>query len=142
MSSEIKPRRFYWVVSLMGTIWGLIWAMDYVLTQAENPDYISNIPADAWLYLQNLPLWIMVLWAIAVWSGLLGWVMMLLRKRWAVKFFTLSVIALIMNFIYWIPTGGWALQDSIGRRFLLVVGLFAVFGVWFSRNMRSKGILN
>jgi len=129
-------------MSWLGTLWGLLWAMDYVLTKSESPAYIANIPTDAWAYLQGLPIWIMALWAIAVWSGLLGWIMMLLRKRLAVRCFTVSVVALIANFLYWIPTGGWALQDSTGRGFLLVVGLFAVFGVWFSRNMRSKGILH
>ena len=142
MSSQIKPRRFYWIVSWVGMIWSLMWALDYVLTKTENPAYIANIPAEAWAYLQNLPLWIMALWAVAVWSGLLGWGMMLLRKRLAVRCFTLSVVTLIANFLYWIPTGGWALQDSMGQGFLFAVGLFAVFGVWFSRNMWAKGILN
>lgn len=142
MSSQIKPTKAYWIMSWLGTLWGLMWSTDYILTQTESPAYIANIQAEAWSYLQNLPVWIMALWAVAVWSGLLGWLMMLLRKRVAVMFFTLSILALIGNFIYWIPTGGWALQDSMGRGFLCVVGLFAVFGAWFSRNMRAKGILN
>lgn len=142
MSSQIKPRRFYWVVSWIGTLWNLLWATDYILTKMENPTYIANIPADAWAYLQSLPLWVMGLLAIAVWSGLCGWLMMLLRKRLAVKLFTVSFFALLANFAYLIPTGGWALQGTAGQVFLGVVAVFALFGVWFSRNMRAKGILN
>ncbi len=142
MNASVKTPWWFWCISILGVLWSLMGAFDYVMLKTENADYLAKFTPEALSYFQNLPFWVVTAWAIAIWAGLLAWLCLLLRKRWAVPLFVLSLIALVINFIYWIPSGGWSLQGVAGQIFTLIVLLIAVFGVWFSRKMRARAILS
>lgn len=140
-----KPSIWFWVVGVLGVLWSLMGAFDYIMTRAENADYMAAFPPELVNYFYNMPMLLDVTWPIAVWVGFLGWLLILLRKRWAVPAFIVSFIAMIINFGYMAATGGLALQgDAMGptahimTALVVIIGLFAI---WFSRRERAKGTL-
>lgn len=141
-----KPTIWFWVISGLGFLWNCFGALDYVMTRTQNEAYMGKFPPELLAYYYDMPILLDFTWPLAVWIGLLGWIFMLLRKRWAVPAFLLSLIAMIINFGYMAINGGLALQaEHMGAMSYistaLVIGI-GIFAVWFSRREKAKGTLN
>lgn len=142
MSDRAATPWYHWLISLVGLLVGLFMALDYVMMKTRNAEYLANIPEHALAYFDGLPVWIHALWAIIVWFGLIGWICLVLRVKLASTFFLAAFVALIANMAYWFTTGGYGINDTTGRVFMIVVILSIIIGTWHSRKMRSAGVLN
>ena len=137
---------WHWVISVLGVLWSLGGATDYIMTKTENAAYLAEIPQPLLDYFYGIPAWLTIFWALAVWVGLAGWVLMLFRSRWAVPAFLVSLVSMLVNFGYSLIDGGMALQAEhmgagMAYGFTGAVIVVAVFAVWYSRRMRARGIL-
>ena len=93
-------------------------------------------------FFYSFPAWLIALWAVAVWGGVLGAILLLMRKKLAapvllVSFVCMAVTA-IRNFAF---AGGADIVGGMGIFFTVVIFVFALFLVLYSRNMASKGVL-
>ena len=143
MSEFSRPKTpwWYWLVVVLFLLWNAGGGYDYIMTVTENEAYLSQIPEETMDYYMALPGWLVWPWAIAVWGAILGWLLMLLRSRFAVPVFIVSLIAMLINFGYWIPTGGFAVMPTIAMIMTVFIIAGALFAIWFSRRMRARGIL-
>lgn len=139
-----RPRApwWHWLVGVVGVLWSLGGAYDYVMTQMGNADYLARIPQPLLDHWYGMPAWLTAFWALAVWGGLAGWVLALLRSRWAVAAFAVSLVSMVVNFGWSLVDGGMALQAeymgagaAYGFTGLIVLG--AVFALWYARRMRA-----
>ena len=137
---------WHWLVGVLGVLWSLGGAYDYLMTQTRNADYLARIPDPLMEHFLAMPTWLEAFWAIAVWGGLAGWVLVLLRSRFAVPLFLASLVAMVINFGWSLVDGGLALQAehmgaaaAYGFTGLIVAG--AVFALWYARRMRARGVL-
>ena len=138
----------YWVVSGLLAIWSLMGVSFYILFAGTSADEYAAYVADGTMtqayadYAANTPAWATAVFAIAVFSGLAGAICLLLRKKWAVQLFTISLVfVLISMFKGFILDGAANILSpfEIGREFVVVA--LAAFAVWFSRKKRAAGIL-
>jgi hypothetical protein len=140
-----KPSILYWIICVLGVLWSCGGAYDYLMTRTKNADYMSEFPPELIDYFYNMPLLLDVTWALAVWGGLLGWLLMLLRKNWAVPAFAVSLAAMVVNFGYMAFDGGLALQGEYmgptAHIFTALIVLLGVFGLWYARRAKASGIL-
>ena len=137
---------WFWVVSVVGLLWSLGGAFDYVMTQTRNASYLATIPEALLAYFYAMPAWLVALWALAVWGGLLGWVLMLARSRFAGPAFLVSLVSMIVNFGYSVLDGGLALQaqymgSAQAYGFTAAVIAAGVFALWLAGRMRGRGVL-
>ena len=116
-----KPSKIYWFIVVLGLLGSFGGAYDYWMTATENAEYMARIPADTLAYYESLPIWLMWPWAIAIWGTLLGWVFMLLKRKWAVPTFLVSLISLIVTMIYFGVSGGYPIMGAMGSVLLIVV---------------------
>jgi hypothetical protein len=84
-----------WVIGIVAVLWNAIGAFDYVMTQTKNEAYMGQFTPEQLDYFYGLPAWVVAFWAIAVWGGLLGAVLLLLRKRLAVWVFLISLVCMV-----------------------------------------------
>ena len=92
-----------WLVGGLATLWNAFGAYDYTMTRMGNLEYLSQFGADggeilAWI--DGFPMWAQIGWGLGVWMGLLGSVLLLLRSRWAVPAFGLSLVGMVLSFGY------------------------------------------
>jgi hypothetical protein len=73
-----------WVIGGSALLWGAMGAMDYVMTQTKNEAYMSGFTPEQLAFFYSLPAWVVSAWAIGVWGGVLGAVLLLVRRRLAV----------------------------------------------------------
>lgn len=140
-----KPSIWFWVISALGLIWNFFGAHDYIMRRMENAGYLAKFPQEILDYYNAVPFIVDVTLALAVWGGVLGWLLMLLRRSWAVPVFIITFLAMIINFGYTAATGGQALQaEHLGAGaylFTAIIILLAAFAVWYSKRQKAKGIL-
>ncbi|MEP3836948.1 MAG: hypothetical protein ABJM36_04845 [Algibacter sp.] len=131
-----KPPFWFWIVSSIALIWNGL-GVDGYLGQAYNTErYRSSFTQEQLELAANAPSWTMAAFAIAVFTGVLGAVFLLLRKRIATTFWMISLIAVILQMGYGLVTG-----EAASIAMVLMIIVFAFAFLWFSRFSASKGWL-
>jgi len=146
MSNIIKkPGASFWILGVVFLLWNALggcgmYILDKMMTDADVLKFGGQAALDA---RHAYPLWAAIAYAIAVWGGLLASILYLMRKKFAVTLFVVSLVAAIICFIpsftnATVKAGG---GDSywIMPVIVLVLGLFEV--LW-SRQQKNQGLLS
>jgi uncharacterized membrane protein len=132
-----------WVIGIVALIWSLIGVMDYLMTQSRNEQYMSQFTPEQLEYFYGIPWWMVSVWAISVWGGLLGAVLLLLRKRLAVWVFLVSLIGVVLNslYSYSLPEGREIMGDAFSVLFTIVIALFSLGLFLYAKTLAKRNIL-
>lgn len=140
-----KPSVWHWVICIVLFLWSLMGVVDFVMTQTHNEAYLASYPQEMLDYWFAFPFWVNLAWGVAVFGGLFGWGLMILRRSLAVPLFILSFLGLIATTLYSFTTGGFAMQAEHGgivaQIFTALIILLSIFAIWFSRRAKAKGTL-
>lgn len=138
-----RTPKHMWVVGIVALLWNATAAFDYLMTQTKNESYMSQFTAEQLAFFYDFPSWVVASWAIAVWGGVLGAVLLLLRKRLAVPAFLVSLIAMVITTIhnYGFSNGIEVVGDAVALGFSAVIFVTAVALYLYSRAMQKAGIL-
>ncbi|MGB1500528.1 MAG: hypothetical protein ACPH3L_02710 [Flavobacteriaceae bacterium] len=134
MSYQRKPTNLFWLISTLALIWNLIGIFNYLTQVFMTDEILSSLPQDQQLMYQEVPAWVTAAFALAVFSGTIGAVLMLLKKKIATTFFILSFIGIISQMSY-----GLLLDentDSYGPMGLLMPFMIISIGgylIWYSK---------
>jgi hypothetical protein len=137
-----------WIIGGLSLLWSCFGAYDYLMTRMRNTDYIASAmpgvdPQAALAWIDRFPLYAQLGWGLGVWMGLLGSVMLLVRSRWAVGAYGLSLLGALLGLGYQIVAAP-PLEGAHGPMMtvmpyviiLLALGLFL-----YARAMAKKGLL-
>ncbi|NND00015.1 MAG: hypothetical protein HKN85_07525 [Gammaproteobacteria bacterium] len=132
-----------WVVGLLGLLWSAGGAFDYFMTQTSNEAYMSAFTPEQLEFFYGLPSWVVAFWALAVWGGVLGAILLLLRKAIAVKIFLISLIAFLITAFqnYGLSNGLEVIGDAFSLVFVLVIFLASLGLFFYSRAMLRRGVI-
>ena len=132
-----------WVVGIVGLLWSAMGAMDYVMTQTKNVEYMAAFTPEQLDFFYGLPTWIIASWAIAVWGGVVGAIFLLFRKSLAVTLFLVSFIAMVITAIhnYGLSNGLEVIGDTFSLVFSAIIFLVALGLYLYARAMEKRGVL-
>ncbi|PTM08967.1 MAG: hypothetical protein DA407_06815 [Bacteroidetes bacterium] len=143
MSNTNKPNIAFWIIGIIALLWNLMGVANY-LGQAFKLDAImSGMTEDQIGLIENLPAWMTALFAIAVFSGLIGSVIFLMRRKIAVSLFALSFLTATIQQLYWLFGTNMTEVFAESQPYLMpiIVIVFCIFLVWYSKEQRKKGVL-
>ena len=131
-----------WVVGILGVLWNAVGAFDYVMTETQNEAYMSQFTPEQLDFFYGFPTWVVFFWAVAVWGGVLGTLLLLLRKRVAVKVLLASLVAMVITSVHnYGLSNGVEVSGAFGVGFSVVIFLIAL-GLWlYARSMTDRGVL-
>lgn len=137
-----------WVVGALATLWNAFGCYDYTMTRMRNADYVASAmpgvdPNAALAWVDAMPMYAQIGWALGVWLGLLGAVLLLLRSRWAVWSFAVSLVGAVLSLGYQIALAP-PLEGATGPMVTVmpyVIILIAGFLAWYAWTMEKKGVL-
>src|SRR3954451_9984273 len=89
-----------WIVGLFPVLWNGYACYEYLMTNLKNEAFLAHVPADQLAYMNGLPAWLTAFWAVGVWGGLAGGILLLMRSRHAVLAFGLSLIGAVVGLGY------------------------------------------
>ena len=142
LTGAVQTPKHLWVIGIVTLLWNAMGAFDYLMTQTLNESYMSQFTPEQLEFFTGFPSWVVALWAIAVWGGVLGSILLLLRKSLAVTVFTVSFVSMLITAIQ-----NYAFSNAIevtgmfGLMFSVVIFLVALGVVLYSRAMRKRGVL-
>ena len=143
MDNHIKTPWWFWAISGVMLLWNLmgVWAysQDVQMSHEDMVEIHGQALADA---ASAQPIWVTVVYALAVFGGALGCLLLLLRKKIAVWPLIMSLVAVILQQGYmWLGSGVMSEVPSASKAMYISIPVIAAFLVWFARRMTAKGIL-
>jgi len=127
---------------VLALLWNSIGAFDYVMTESRNDAYMSQFTPEQRAYFYAFPAWVVATWALAVWGGVLGSILLLLRKRWALPVFAVSLATMVITTIYnFVLTNGVEVMGMGGAIFSAVIFAIAVALYLYARRLARTGVL-
>lgn len=142
MTTTVKPPTWFWVVSVIALLWNLMGVFNY-LNQAFNQEAILETLDQAQREVfEGTPAWATAAFALAVFSGALGSIGLLLRKKWARSLFIVSFVTALAQFVHWLFISN--AVEAFGPStyampvIVLIIGLYLIS---FSKKGIQKGWL-
>lgn len=130
---------WFWAVAIAALLFELLGCVTYWLQVSTDP---ATLPLDQRALAEAAPVWMTAAYAVAVWVGLAGAILLLLRRRHATVLFLVSLIAVIVQFsaLLLVPQ----LRDMVTPDMYagpIVIALVA-YGIWhFSLFSKKRGWL-
>jgi hypothetical protein len=131
-------------VTVVAIVWNAFGAYDYFMSKTGGDAYMKKAGmSDAQIaHMHAFPIWMTADWAIGVWGGLLGALLLLARTRYAFQVFVASLAAFVVMLVYTYGlTDGAKVMGQQGMIFNLVILAGCLFFVWYSRLMTKRGVL-
>ena len=144
MSNTNKPNTIFWIIGVIALLWNLLGVANY-LGQAYKVDAImGGLTEEQAGLINNLPAWMTALFALAVFFGLFGSIALLMRKKIAVSLFAISFLTATIQQLYWLFGTNMIEIFAESQPYLMpiIVIVFCVFLVWYSKEQRKKGVID
>ena len=133
-NEEKKIPIWFWIVTTFYLLWNIMGVLSFFAHTFISEDALTRLPVKERELYGEYPIWITIIFAIAVFSGLLGSLGLLLKKKWSKLVFIISLCAIIPQMIHNVfftkSIDVYGTGQAVTMPIMVVV--FGVFLVWFS----------
>jgi len=128
----------FWAIGAFALIWNVLGSVNYL--SQMNTDLVASLPETHRAIIEGRPAWATGGFAIAVFGGALGGLLLLLRKSAAVFLFVASLLGTIVTMIHTVNIASSTIAFSAVEILVMVLLPLAVaaFLIWYSRYAQSK----
>ncbi len=134
------PPTWFWIVAVLTLVWNLFGIVAFLMQVGMSPADVAALPEAQRRLYETQPIWVVAVFAVAVFPGTFGNALLLLRKRQAFWVLVLSLLGVLaqMSYLFF-------LSDTfkvMGRGAMVVpilVIVVAVFLVWLARKATLRG---
>jgi len=125
----------FWIISVVTLIFNVMGVINYFVQM--NADSLASFPESYRPIIEDRPAWATAAFAIAVFGGSLGCLLLLLRKSAASYVFIVSLLGVIVSMMHIFNVAGLSsFEVWMGVLMQLVVTAFLI---WYSKLTESKG---
>ena len=125
----------FWVIGAIALIWNVLGAINFFAQM--NPDMLAAYRESERAIIEGRPAWATIAFAIAVFGGALGCVLLLLKKSAAFYLFIASLLGVIVTMMHTLGAGiDFALGEILG--IILMPLVLAAFLIWYAKLAESK----
>jgi hypothetical protein len=120
-------------------LWELVGCAMYLMRMAADP---ASLPVDERAIWDTAPMWMMGAYGVAVWTGLAGAILLLLRRRLAATVLLVSFLAVVVQFSALLLVPDMRNLMNSDLLFLPFVILVVCFVIWkFAHISKNSGWL-
>ncbi|MDX6747308.1 hypothetical protein SHK09_10935 [Polaribacter sp. PL03] len=100
-NNSTKTATSFWVISIIALLWNLMGVSSYLFYAFVTEEMVTDLPAEqkAEMLIEQ-PSWLTAIYALAVFGGLLGSILLLMRKKIAYYFLVISAICATIQQVY------------------------------------------
>ena len=135
MREETPVPTWFWIGAGLALVWEAIGCFMYWSQVTTDP---ATLPLDQRAMIEAAPMWMTAAFAISVWTGLAGAVLLLMRRKLAVPLLLVSLVAVVVQFsaLLLVP----ALRDRTpsDALFLPIVILVACYGIFILARLANR----
>lgn len=130
----------YRFVAVFALLWNLVGLAMFCMQVTLTPQAVAALPPEQQQIHAAMPGWVYVFFGIAVVSGVLGSLGLLLRRRWAVPLLLVSLLGVVVQMASaYAVTPVWALTGVTGAVFPLLLVLVCLLLWLFARKVAARG---
>ena len=136
---KTKPPVFFWIISIIALIWNLMGCAAYLGMQMMPPEALEGMSEAERALMESTPVWVTASFAVAVWFGLLGCILLLLKKSLAHPVFIISVFGIVVQQIWNFFIGDtfevYGAENAIMPVVVLLIGIYLII---FSKKAKEN----
>lgn len=135
-----KPPMSFWTISAAALIWNFFGFLVYLMQVTVTAEVLADSYSEEQVaFIQSTPVWATSAFAVAVTTGVLACVMLLLRRSWAVALFVVSFVAVLLQNVHSFVLNN-ALEifgppPAFIQATVIAIGLAMI---WYSRRARER----
>jgi len=135
--------RHLWIVGGLALLWNAMGAFDYSMTQSRDAAYMASFTPEQLAFFYGMPRLVVSAWAVGVFGGLAGTLLLLLRRRLAVGLLLASVLGVITTtFHNYVLADGMTVAGDPFSLIVTAVILIVALGLFlYASIMRTRGVL-
>ena len=143
-TADVRVPAHLWIIGILSLLWNAMGCFDYVMTETGNQAYLSQFPPEMMTYMESLPAWTTATWALGVWGGLIGAILLLMRNRYAVWAFILSLVGMALSFGYMFigPPMPGSEEAGMMKYMPLLIVVLGLAQFAYARAVERKGLLH
>ena len=129
----------FWAIGAVALIWNVVGVINFFMQM--NPDVLAAYRESERAIVEGRPAWATVAFAIAVFGGALGCLLLLLRKSAAYYLFIASLLGVIVTVTHTLGMAGSTIDLTPFEisGYILMPLAVAAFLIWYSKQAKSKG---
>jgi len=142
-NDSVKPPVWFWIVSVIALIWNGMGVMNYLARAYMTEEALAALPEAQQAQFAPVPAWVTAAFAIAVFGGTLGSILLLLRKKLAYMTLVISLAGILVQMFH-----GLFLMDNAegfgtgGITLMITIIVFGVGLVFLAKKGKEKGWLS
>lgn len=128
----------FWLIGALALIWNVMGVINFIVQM--DPGALASYPESHRAIIEGRPAWATGAFAVAVFGGAIGCILLLLRKSVAFHMFIASLLGVIIAVAHSLVAAGSMISGPL--EFVMIIFLpLVVVGllVWYSMRARSKG---
>ncbi|MBL7847793.1 MAG: hypothetical protein JNL40_10020 [Cyclobacteriaceae bacterium] len=141
-SSTTKLPTSFWVISAVALVWNCLGAVAYLMQVTMSAETLQAMPEAERAMYTDIPVWATAAFAIAVWGGVLGSVLLLLRKKAATTVFVVSLAGILVQMVHAFFISANPITGASRMVMPLLVVAIGAYLFWFSSDAGKKGWLS
>ena len=129
----------FWAIGAVALIWNVMGVINFFMQM--NADTLASYPESHRAIIEGRPAWATGGFAIAVFGGALGCLLLLLRKSAAYYLFIASLLGTIVTMIHTLGIASSTIDFSPFEILMMILMPLVVvaFLIWYSKQAQSKG---
>lgn len=137
-----NPTGAFRAISILALAWNLIGVTMFFLQTGLTPEQVAAMPEEQRVVYEAMPGWLAVVYGVSVFAGALGSLGLLLRRRWALPLFAISLASVLVQMIaIYALTPAWQASGASGLPMTFVITGIAAFLLWYARRASARGWL-
>ena len=149
-TAPMRTPTHLWIVGILSLLWNCFGGYDYLMTKMRNMDYLAGMTPPGvdvntlLAYVDGMPLYAQFGWGLGVWSALVGSILLLMRNRYAVWAFVLSLFGMALSFGYMFigPPMPGSEEAGMMKYMPLLIVILGLAQFAYARAMERKGLLH
>ena len=134
-----------WLVGVLSLLWNGFGGYDFIMTNTQGEAYMKTAGMTQPMidYFNAMPTWMYVPWTLGVWGAIAGSVLLLLRMKWAVHAFALSLFGAVVSLGFGLmnPMPGLPPEMAAMKVMPWIIAIVAALLLWYAGAMRKRGVL-
>jgi hypothetical protein len=129
----------FWAIGAVALIWNVMGVMNFFMQM--NADALASFPESHRAIIEGRPAWATGGFAIAVFGGALGCLLLLFRKSAATYSFIASLLGVIVAMTHTLGIAGSTINFSPFEILMMILMplVVAAFLIWYSKQAENKG---
>lgn len=131
--SNINPPIHFWVIAVIALIWNIMGVMAYLGQVYITEEALALLTEAEQLYIENVATWVTAAYAIAVFMGVFASITLLIRKKIALLFYFISLIAVLAQSSYNYFIQQYMPINTVQFIWSLIIISICLFLIWYTK---------